>query len=809
MSDTTVADPATAEGTDPPGLTTGVGARARRHDAERYVTGRIEFFDDVTLPGTLHAALVRSPHPRARILDIDTSAALAAPGVVSVVTARDLGDVEIPHNVDPAGIGGQHAVVRPLADSDVLYVGQPVAAVVAGTVAEAESAAERVQVAYEPLPFALTVDEALAPGAPVLVPGWRDNVIVGGVIGDGDVGAAEAAAVHVIRGRVRLHRASASPLETRGYLASWDRRTRRLTFRGTVQNPHPVRWHLATALGLTERQVRVVAPQPGGSFGLKMHGHPEEVLIAALAHRLERPVKWVESRRDCLLIGAREFQAEYTAAVDRDGVVTGLRMQVDGNVGAPSAQPGWGMVFVGCLTAPNGYAVPAVEVRWRAVTTSKAPWNGARSYGKEITHTVLEQVMDEAARAAGLPPEEVRRRNWVRADQFPYRTPTGLDLDSGDYAGLLALVERHVDLPALRLQQAEARSQGRLVGLGFGFELVPEMVDLPGSLVGGMDTSTVRMDASGQVTVLTGVTSPGSGNETGIAQLVAGELGVVLEQVSVVQGDTDVCPYGFGNLSSRSLVAGGGAAVLAARDVAERLRTVAAAMVHAAPDDIVLVEGMALVPGSAEQAVPISVVANAVYTLAFILALGIEPSLESTRTYRPGNIRHLPDDKGRINPLSTYSNALALVTVEIDRDTGAVHVDRVVTAHDCGTVVNPDLVDGQLHGGIAMGLGTVLSEEIPYDEQGRPRAIGFKTYLLPRSPDLPRSELLHQSTPSPFTLLGAKGAGESGVGCSMAAVRNAVNDALAPLGASIDTTPLTPERVLAAIEPASTDGAVR
>lgn len=792
-------EPTLDAGEAAPAAAAGVGRRVPRHDAEIFLRGHAEYFDDVELPtGTLHVALVRSPHPRARIRGVDGARASAAPGVAAVVTAADLDVAAIPHNVDPAGIGGQSATITPLATTDVLYVGHPVAAVLAERAADATAAAALVDVDYELLEPVLDVHEAVAPDAPVLVAGWADNVIARGVLGDGDVAAAEAAAEHVITGEVRLHRAAPVPLETRGYLARWDRRTRRLTFRGTVQNPHPLRWHLATALGIAEHQVRIVAPVSGGSFGQKMHGHPEEVLVAALARRLDRPVKWVETRRESLLVAGRELRCRYTAA-DADGVVTGLRMAVDGNLGAPSAAAGWGMVMVGCLTAPNGYAIPALEVSWRAVVTNKSPWNGVRSYGKEITHVVLERVMEQVATAAGRPGEEIRRRNWVRAEQFPYRTPTGLDLDSGDYAGLLRLVDAHVDVSAVRAQLERERGDGRLVGLGWGFEVVPESVDLPGSLVGGMDTSTVRMDSTGHVTVLTGVTSPGSGSDTGIAQLVAGALGISLESVRVVQGDTDHCPYGFGNLSSRSIVAGGAAALLAARDVAERLRTVAAAMLHVDADVVELGEGMARGRGSQDQMLPVAAVANAVYTLAFILALGIEPSLESTRTYRPGNIRHIPDELGPINPLSTYSNALALVLVELDPQTGEVELRRVVLAHDCGTVVNPHLVDGQLHGGVAMGVSTVLSEEIPYSATGESDAIGFKTYLVLRAPDLPRVELLHQCTPTPYTLLGAKGAGESGVGASMSAVLNAVNDALAPRGVEITSTPLSPERVLAAL----------
>lgn len=777
-------------------------------DARDVVTARVTYFADVTIPNTAHVALVRSPRPHARILGVDTEAARHATGVVAVVAAADLADVgPIPHNVDPSGIGGQHADIPVLPADTVLYVGQPVAAVVAETVGDALAAAALVDVHYEPLPFVLDPDAALAGDAPVLVDGWRDNVIASGEFVDGDPDAALRSAEHVVEGDVRIQRATTAPMETRGYLADWDARTRRLTLWATAQNPHPLRWEIATALALAEHQIRVIATRPGGSFGLKMHGYPEEILVCALSRMLGRPVRWVEFRADCLLVGAREHAASYRAGVDADGRVVALQATVTGNLGAPAALPGWGQTFVGTATLPNGYRVRDCRITWRAVATNKAPWNGARGYGKEIGALTMEHLMDQVADVCGLDPAEVRRRNWVRADEFPYPTPTGLRLDSGDYHALLERALHAADYKAQRAAQQQAAEEGRLLGIGLAFEVVPESVDLPGSLVSGVDTSTVRVDPAGHVTVLTGVTSPGSGSDRGIARLVGAELGLDHADITVVQGDTDLCPYGFGTLSSRALVAGGGAAVLAAQDIAAKLRTVAAAMLHTDADNIVLGGGMATnTDGPSGAAVPIPAVAHAVYTLGFILALGIDPSLEATRSYRPGNIRHLPDHKGHIQPFSTYSNAMHVVTVEVDPDTGELALLRHVMAHDCGTVVDETRVEGQLHGAVAMGIGLALSEELAYTDDGRPVATGFKTYLLPRSTDMPPLELVHQYTPSPFTFNGAKGAGEVGVGGTVAALLNAVNDAVRPLGVRIDRLPLDPPRLLAAL--ADTEGAV-
>ena len=729
---------------------------------------------------------------------MDTEAARHAPGVVAVVTAADLAHVgPIPHNVDPAGIGGQHADIPVLPADTVLYVGQPVAAVVAETVGDAIAAAALVDVHYEALPFVLDPEAALADDAPVLIDGWRDNVIASGEFVEGDPDELLRSAVHVIEGDVRIQRATSAPMETRGYLADWDARTRRLTLWATAQNPHPLRWEIATALGLAEHQIRVIAPRPGGSFGLKMHGYPEEILVCALSRMLERPVRWQEFRGDSMLVGAREHTAIYRAGVDTAGHVVALEATVTGNLGAPAALPGWGQTFVGTATLPNGYRVRDCRIAWRAVATNKAPWNGARGYGKEIATLTMEHLMDQVADRCELDPAEVRRRNLVSADEFPYPTPTGLCLDSGDYGALLDRALHRADYDDQRAEQARAREQGRHLGIGLAFEVVPESVDLPGSLVSGVDTSTVRMDPAGHVTVLTGVTSPGSGSDRGIAQLVGAELGIDHGDITVVQGDTDLCPYGFGTLSSRALVTGGGAAVLAAQDIAAKIRPVAAAMLHADEGDITLEGGMAV--NAQGGALPVSAVAHAVYTLGFILALGIEPSLEATRSYRPGNIRHLPDEKGRIQPFSTYSNAMHVVTVELEPDTGELTILRHVLAHDCGTVVNETRVEGQLHGAVAMGIGLALSEELAYTNDGHPVSTSFKTYLLPRSSDMAPLELVHQYTPSPFTFNGAKGAGEVGVGGTVAALLNALNDALRPLGAHMTRLPLDPPRVLAAL----------
>jgi carbon-monoxide dehydrogenase large subunit len=782
-----------------------IAERVRKHNGEEFLSGRARFTADISLPGMVHAAIARSPHPHARIVQIDTRALEENQAVLAVLTGRQAATLadEIPHSLDSAGLGGNHATVHCLAVDKVVYAGEPVAAVVAETLPDALAAAEAIEVQYEVLPCVLDAAAALAATAPLLYPDWGTNLIIGGEVGRDDFNEAAAGADHVLEGELRTHRGNAAPIEPRAYLAQWDERTRRLTLYATTQNPHAVRSTLAASLRIPERQIHVIAPHAGGSFGLKSYGNREEFLVCMLAQLAGRPVRWLEDRAAALLPGAREQLLRYRVAFDADATLRALDVHALSNHGAAAPGHGWGMAFVGALTTGAGYALEHCHVSYQVVATNKAPWGTTKPFGKEGATLLVEHVLDRVAEATGVDPAEVRRRNLLAPDAFPHAHTSGLELDSGDYEGALDAALSRLGYADARAEQARLRKDGRQLGIGLAFELVPENADVPGTLVAGFDTSTVRMNPSGQVTVLTGVTSPGSGSDTGIAQLVAGELGVALGDVEVVQGDTELCPFGFGNISSRSIVTGGSAAWLAARDVAEKLRTVAATMLHADPRQVVLADGAAAVEGEVARHVPISAVANAVFSLGYVLALGIEPNLESTRTFRPANVRHTPDEQGRIQPYSTYPFAVHASVVEVDVETGVVEVRRHVVVHDCGTAINPDLVDGQVRGGAVMGIGSALGEEFVYDRSGVPLSDGFKTYLLARATDVPPIEVEHRATPSPFTPLGTKGAGEAGFCAAQAAVLNAVNDALRPLSARLAATPVSPQNVLAAIRAAA------
>ncbi|MCS6946986.1 MAG: molybdopterin-dependent oxidoreductase, partial [Steroidobacteraceae bacterium] len=366
---------------------------------------------------------------------------------------------------------------------------------------------------------------------------------------NGDASRAFEGADRVVRTQVRIHRFSTQPIETRVYNAVWDREAQAIVLYATAQNPHPLRHVLAQALRMPENRIRIVAPAIGGAFGLKMHGHPEEALVCLLAKRIGRPVKWVEDREECLLIGAREQIHDIELALKRDGTIIGMRDRFVANTGAPSACPGWGMAFLTGLTMPGPYAVRDIDIQLTAVTTNKPSWNASRGYGKEATAIALEVAVDNAAHALGLDPVEVRCRNFVPRDAFPYSSPTGLQYDSGDYEGAIRKLQAAINYAEWRRRQIQWRGEGRYIGIGIAYELTPEGGALPGTMVAGWDTSTVRVDPSGSVTVLTGVTQPGTGNPTGIAQIVADELGVEIETIRVIQGDTGTCPYGFGNYS--------------------------------------------------------------------------------------------------------------------------------------------------------------------------------------------------------------------------------------------------------------------
>jgi carbon-monoxide dehydrogenase large subunit len=778
-----------------------VGQSVRTLEGRAPVMGLAKYTNDFSFPAQLHAHILRSPHAAANIKSIDKSGAEKVAGVVCVMDGDEAAELidPIPHYMDPAVFGGRSATIRCLAKNHVWCFGQPVAVVVAEDKRTARYAASRIVVDYEVTTPVIDAEDALKDDAPKVVPGWDTNMIMQVPFANGDVSKAFASADRIIKTEVKVHRFSTQPIETRTYNAVYEVGTESVTLYATAQNPHPLRNVLANILRMPENKIRVHAPVIGGAFGMKMHGHPEEGLVCLLSKVTGRPVKWVEDREECLLIGGREQVHRVELAVKDDGTILGLRDHYLANTGAPSSCPGWGMAFMTGLTMPGPYAVQDIDVMLSAVVTNKPGWNASRGYGKEVTALALELSVENAARELGIDPIDMRMKNFIKKDQFPYDSPTGMIYDSGDYAGVLEKALEAVGYDDWKLKQEEARNEGRYIGIGVGYELTPEGGAIPATMVAGYDSSSVRVGLDGSVRVLTGVTTPGSGNPTGIAQIVADELGVRLDTIEVVQGDTTTCPYGFGNYSGRSTIVGGGSAAKAAQEVREKIIKVAAALMEVDESSVTMKDSII---ASGDKTIGLGEVCYACYTRAYDVASVIEPPLEATATFKPGLIRHTPNEKGQINAYPSYSNAAYVAISDVDIDTGEVTLLKFSVAHDCGKVINPILVEGQACGAIMFGIGGAMAENITFDKNGRQLTKNFMDYVMPRIGDMPPITLTHHDSPNPVTYMGLKGAGEAGVGGSAAAVVNSVNNAIAPFGVMMTELPLTAPRVWSAIQAA-------
>ena len=773
------------------------------------VTGRGTYVDDVRPDGDLSfMAVLRSPYPHALIRSIDTSRAEALPGVLAVVTGAEIAahTNPIPQGWDTVAIGAHQVEWYSLCVDRARYVGEAVAAVVAETKYVANLALGHIDVEYDPLAAVTDVRAALEPGSPLVEPAWGTNVLVRRDLKVGDVAAAFREADGSVETEVVSHRGTGVPIEPRGLLASYDRRRETLTLWDSTQNPHPLRVYLSQTLGIPESRIRVIQPQVGGAFGLKQPTFQEEPLIAYLAFKLRRSIKWIESRDENFAsIGhAREMTARVRAAHDDRGVVAGLDVQIVADVGAPTSLVGWGMTFAASGLIPGPYRIPNTRVRLTTVVTNKTPWNSYRGFGKDIANLWLERVMDEVARATGLDRVEVRMRNFLRADEFPFAREGGGIIGSGDYHATLRAAMERVGYSGFEERRNAERARGRHVGVGIGYELTPEGCAMPGSvMISAYDGATVRVGPTGEVTVLSGITSPGNGNETALAQIAADGLGCRFEDVRVVQGDTVICPWGLGNYSSRGVIIGGSAVGEATAELKARLLQVAANMLEVSPDDLEPAEGRIAVIGAPRRSVLISEVADEMYRRPYGPATeNVEPGLEVTRYYRAENIYHQPATQGRFNAYPTWPSAAAACVVAVDPETGMIEVLDYHLVEDAGTIVNPLLVDANLHGATAQALGGALYEQISYDEAGQLQTATLMDYTIPTAVEMPRVKIAHQVFPSPFTPLGTKGAGESGMGCSLGAVVGAVEDALRDHDVRINEIPMTPARVWAAIRSA-------
>ncbi|MDQ7859885.1 MAG: xanthine dehydrogenase family protein molybdopterin-binding subunit [Armatimonadota bacterium] len=782
-----------------------IGRPLRRREDPRLLAGAGRYVADLRIPGALHLAFVRSPHAHARVVRVDVAAARALPGVTAVLTAAELDARPIAVAFDGEGYHG--ADWPPLARDRVRFVGDPVVVVAARDRYVAEDAADLVEVTYEPLPAVASVEAARAPEAPAVHEAVPGNTYYRLDHRHGDVEAAFAAAAVVVRGTFRHQRLAASPLEGRGIAV--EPAGGRLRVWASTQTPHLLRTALARSLGMAEDAVRVSVPDVGGGFGPKMHAYPEDVVASAVARALGRPVVWIEDRRENLLAmaQAREQVVEAELAADRDGRILGLRASVASDAGAYSIYP-LTAILEALGTAqimPGPYRVPAYAYATVAVATHKAPMGAYRGVGMTVGVLVMERLVDKLAAALGLDPAEVRRRNFVAPDAFPHTAPTGLVYDSGRFAQTLAAALGALGYDEARRAQAEARAAGRLVGIGLAAfveytGMGPRtfarrgMADVP-----GRDSATVTVDASGVAHVAVSCPSQGQGLETLYAQLAAGELGMDPEAVRVEPVDTDAVPPGSGTFASRAAVSGGGAVVRAAGEVRARAAEVAARLLEAASGDVTAAGGRFFVRGAPERGVSWGEVARVAAQEASARGHGGRASAPGGAGGRregagsDGGAGGLAAAATYEPPPAAFSNGAHAAVVEVDRDTGLVRVLRYVVAEDCGPQINPMLVEGQTHGGLAQGVGEALLEEMAHDGSGQPLAVTFMDYLLPTVHEVPAAEIVHLETPSPNTARGVKGMGESATIGAPACLANAVADAV---GREVDELPVTPARVL-------------
>jgi len=772
------------------------GKSIKRREDPRLVTGKGNYVDDLKVPFTTHAAFVRSPHAHARIRGIDASAAKKLKGVLAVFTGKDLeaGGVK-PIPVGWLLPGLKVPAYHVLAVERARFMGQAVALVIAESPYLARDAAELVDVDYEVLPAAVDGAAALQPGAPAVHDSAPGNVGFRWALGDAAAtDKAFAGAARVVKQRFRNHRLIPNAIEPRACLASAQPGTGDITLWVTSQNPHVHRLIMAAfVLGIPEHKLRVISPDVGGGFGSKIFIYPEECAVTWASKALSRPVKWTAERRESFLTDAhgRDHHTEAEMALSADGHILGLRVKTVANLGAYLSlfAPAVPTYLYGTLLA-GSYTTPAIHVEVTGAFTNTTPVDAYRGAGRPEATYVVERLVDLAAGELGLDPIEVRRKNFIPKDKFPYQTPVALLYDSGNYAGALDKALGMFDYPAFRREQAEARKQGRYLGVGFSTYLeacglAPSQVaGALGAQAGLYESATVRVHPTGKVTVFTGSHSHGQGHETTFAQVTADELQVPFEDVEIVHGDTGQVPFGMGSYGSRSGPVGTAAIYLSAQKIKEKAKKIAAHLLEANEKDVTHEGGKFFVKGSPDRSKSFFDVSLMAY-LAHNLPKGLEPGLEAISFFDPGNF---------VFPFGTH-----ICVVEVERATGQVKLVRYVAVDDLGRVINPMIVDGMVQGGIAQGVSQALWEHAEYDESGQLVTGSMMNYALPKADDLCSVELGRTETPTPVNPLGIKGAGETGTIASTAAVANAVMDALAPFGIKHIDMPLTPGRIWEAL----------
>ncbi|MBS3650571.1 xanthine dehydrogenase family protein molybdopterin-binding subunit [Pseudaminobacter sp. 19-2017] len=756
-----------------------IGARVQRFEDIRLLSGSARYIDDVRLPDMLHLMFVRSDTAHARIRSVDTSALSDLEFPTWVFTGKDTAGLSMKAHQDYPEM--QYSEQPLLAEDRVRFVGEPVAVVLAEDAYKAEDAAEHIFVDYEPLPVVGTMEQARDAAIPPLFDGWKSNVIVQRQMKGGDLEAAKAAAAHVVKRTYRTQRQAGVPMEGRGVVARYDHSDRVLTVWSSTQMPHLVRTYISEELGLPESRIRVVAPDVGGGFGVKGQVYADEVLIAWVAMKTGRPVKWIEDRREHLIasIHARDHEHTLEAYVSADGRLLGLKADITVDNGAYSTFPFTSAGEPGMVgkVLPGPYDFHAYEATFRAVATNKCAIGTYRGVARPSAVFSQERLMDDIATELGMDPFEFRLKNIIR--EFPYRNVLGFTYDAGSYAESL---ERMRKLLAEDVAQAAASHGSRTKRIGVGIACfieqtahgTPDFTRRRVPIETGYIAARVEMSPDGEVTIDLGLQNHGQGLETTMAQVAADALGVQPENVYVRHGDTLTTPYSVGTWGSRGGPLGGGAVHIAASRIADKLRAIAAHLLQARPDEIELADGLASVRDNPGRHIKISRLARIALRNVDQLPEGMAPGLEAQFSLDG------PRD-------GTYSNAVHAAVVEIDVPTGKMKLRRFVVIEDCGTILNPLVVDGQVRGGVVQGIGSAMFEHFIYDGECQPLTTSFADYLMPLAPEIPNIEVHHIETPTPLTPLGAKGLGEGGAIGPAAAIANAVSNAL---GVNVSATPL-------------------
>ncbi len=760
------------------------GQSVKRLEDHRLLTGQSTYVEDIKLPGMLHALVLRSPHAHAKIRSIDTAAASSLTGVVSVVTALDLAGAV--RNVPTRGNTEADDLKPPehpvLAGDKVCYVGQPVAIVVAEEVYLARDAMDLIQVDYEPLPSVVDPLGALAADAPIVHQALGTNLALQTVNAGGDLEEAFALADHIVRQRFQVQRIAPAPMEPRGVVADYQSQEDLLTVWDSTQHPHEMREHIADLLGRPRDSVRLIAPDVGGGFGEKGCMYPEEVAIPYLSILLNRPIRWTEDRQENMTaFHGRGHTVDMEAAAKSDGTLLGIRVRIVADLGAYFllSTPTVPVLTTHRLTGP--YRTPAMSVEVQGVITNKPPTGAYRGAGGPEAAFCMERTVDLIARDLGLDPVEIRRKNFIAPDAFPYETPTGITYDSGNYEKALERVLELSDYQSWQEYAHQQRTGDTLIGVG----LATVVKGSGARVIRLTDHARVIVDASGQVTAHTGVSPHGQGSVTTFSQLVADALGVTPWDVQVLHSDTDILPEGGGTSGSRGMIAGGSAMYYVLEEARQKLTSIASHLLHCPAEEVVLRAGQAFDRRDPLQAIPFPQVAAAAYDEE-MLPPGVEPGLDFTGTHSL--------------PASPYAFGAHVAVVQVSRESGHITILNYAAVHDAGRIINPMLAEGQVQGGIAQGIGQALMEGMIYSEEGQPLTGSLMDYALPRASNTPDFNLDTIETLSPVTPMGVKGIGELPTLAAPVAVVNAVMDALAPLGIRHIDTPLTPEKVWQAIQ---------